>query len=483
MVRTVDELGSDFEKYAIIMNEQRYNQIAGLEFDKNIMESTSEVLISLSNEFLHSYDEPRSFYLNCIFTIAQGRKLPVSLELYEKRSNVISSSKYKFKDKPVNWGSWRQFNAQAKPDERKELFDEFISKAPEISSLIQKSFNISKQVYTLYDSDPLQAYLEKEYMTYDKIVDLITSLGDGARKPFLEATEHYAPEILQKDSFEYYDDFYVARGRIYSPLDKYFLKKDPIKIIKRILSYWGMEEYLKLIKVDSEDREKKSPSAFCFGIQIPSDVRVVYKKVSPFSDFTSVFHEFGHALHGASGNPEDPYWIRYLIPMSVAETFSIFLETLLEDPLFLEQELELPEEVAIDICNRRHFMGLYFLVFYAANSLMKLEYWRRDYTIEQASNAWGNFTKRFFWEMPSNYWLLHHITANYDIYSPSYILASIRVREWINQMVDEFGDSYWRDKEAGNVFKELAATRGNFDLSVWDMNPQTYLKQQAKLSF
>ncbi|MHA1972707.1 MAG: M3 family metallopeptidase [Candidatus Hodarchaeales archaeon] len=483
MVRSLDEIASDFEKYAIIMNEQRYNQTAGLEFDKKTMESTSEVLINLSNEFLHSYDEPRLFYLNCIATVARGRKLPVSLELYEKRNKVISSDKFTFKNKPVNWGSWRQFNARAKAEDRKELFDEFISKTPEISPLIQKSFNISKQVYTLYDSNPLPAYLEKEFITYDKIVDIITALGDGARKPFLEAAEHYAPEILQKENFEYYDDFYVARGVIYSPLNEYFQKKDPLKIIKKILTYWGMEENLKKIAVDSEDREKKSPSAFCFGIQIPNDVRVVYKKVSPFTDFTSIFHEFGHALHGSSGRSEDPYWVRYLIPMSVAETFSIFLETLLENPLFLQQELELPEDVATDICNRRHFMGLYFLVFYAANSLMKLEYWKRDYTIEQASNAWGNFTKRFFWEMPSNYWLLHHITANYDLYAPSYILASIRVREWINQMVDEFGESFWRDKEAGNVFKELAATRSNFDLSVWDMNPQPYLKEQSKLVF
>ncbi|MHA2110139.1 MAG: hypothetical protein ACW98W_01605 [Candidatus Hodarchaeales archaeon] len=75
---------------------------------------------------------------------------------------------------------------------------------------------------------------------------------------------------------------------------------------------------------------------------------------------------------------------------------------------------------------------------------------------------------------------------DYDVYAPSYMLASVRVKEWMNQMVDEFGEEFWRGeeaKQAGTVIRDLAATRANFDLSVWDMNPRPYLDEQSQLSF
>ncbi len=483
-VRSIEDLGAEFEKYVTQLFEQRYNQTAGLSYDKNLMEAHSETLVGLSSEFLNSYEEPRSFYLNSIHRIAEARKLPLSNEIYEKRMSLISTKKFSIHKKAVNWGSWRQFNAKSSdPEDRQRVFDEFVNKIPDLASLVMKRFNISRQVYSLYDSSPLETYLEKEFISYEKLCDLILALGDGARKRFLQAADHYAPEILNKETFDYFDDFYLARARIYSSLNKHFEKKNPISAVKSFLSNWGFENDLALIKVDSENREKKSPSAFCFGVQVPNDVRVVFKHVSPFSDFTSVFHEFGHAIHATSGNSTDPYWKRYVVPMSVAETFSVFLEMMLQYPPFLQQELGLSEDVIQEIIDRRHFMNLFFLVFYSANSLMKLEFWKREYTLDQASSRFQELTKRFFWEIPGDYWLLHHIMPDYDLYAPAYLLASIRVKEWINQMIDEYGDEFWKEKQAGTVFRDLAATRGEFDLTVWDMDPKPYLEEQSAFSF
>ncbi|MHA2176323.1 MAG: M3 family metallopeptidase [Candidatus Hodarchaeales archaeon] len=485
----LSDLSIEFEKYQILIFEQRYNQIAGLEYDKDLMQSSSETLVELSNTFLNEFTEPRNFYLYCISTIARARKLPLTLEIHENRSKILSTEKYSIHGKPVNWGSWRQFNAHEPENKhRKAVYDEFIEKAPDLAPMIIKRFNISKQVHTLYESSPLDLYLESEFIAYEKLRDFIITLGDGARKVFLESADHYAPEIIGKESFDYYDDFYLARGRIYSPLNKYFdfAKKNPQKIMEKLLSNLGFNSNLQQIKVDNENREKKSPSAFCFGIQIPDDVRVVYKKVSPFSDFASLFHEYGHAIHGTSGIKDDPFWKRYIVPMSVAETFSIFFEMLLQQPLYLKYELGLNEVAIQEILDRRHFMNLYFLVFYASNALMKIEYWKRNYSAEDASKRFQELTKRFFWEIPGDYWLTHHVMPDYDIYAPSYMLASVRVKEWMNQMIDEFGEEFWRGdqaKQVGAVIRDLAATRGEFDLSVWDMNTKPFLDEQSQFSF
>jgi len=138
------------------------------------------------------------------------------------------------------------------------------------------------------------------------------------------------------------------RGRIFRPLNRYFEGKDALNEVQRFLGSFGFETAK--IKVDVEDREKKSPSAFCFGIQIPNDIRICYRKVSPFSDFGSLFHEFGHGIHGASANPEDSVGKRYIVPMGVAETFSMLIGSMLETPMFLRDDLKIDEKAVNDCC-------------------------------------------------------------------------------------------------------------------------------------
>lgn len=382
----------------------------------------------------------------------------------------------------MNWGSWRQFNSQTDDfNKRKEVFDEFIKKAPIIAPLISKRMDISKEVYKQYGLTPLDSYLEFEGLGFEELRRILMRLGDNAREAFLAATDHFAPEVLGKPKTEYYDDFYTWRGRIFRPLNRHFEEKDALHEVQRFLESFGFET--KRIKVDAENREKKSPSAFCFGVQIPNDVRICYRKVSPFSDFGSVFHEFGHAIHGASANPDDSVWKRYIVPKGVAETFSILIESLLETPMFLEHDLKMDEKAVIEIVDRERFMNLAFLTFYAANSIMKIEFWKKAYSLKEASKRWQELTKRFFIEVPGDYWLLHHVMPDNDVYSPSYVIAAIRVAAIKEQLTEDFGDLWWRSRRAGDFVKELAKTRGEFDVKAWKLDPDLYLKEQLSLSF
>jgi hypothetical protein len=328
---------------------------------------------------------------------------------------------------------------------------------------------------------PLDSYLEFEQMTYDELQSFLMRLGDGAREPFLNSAEHYAPEILGKKKVEYFDDYYTWRGRIFRPLSKYFEGMSPLEKVGTFLSSWGFDAAK--INVDEEDREKKSPSAFCFGIQIPNDVRVVYRKVSPFSDFGSVFHEFGHGIHGISASPDDPVWKRYIVSRSVAETFSTLNESMLDTPEFLEEELQLQPEAVTEILDRRRFMDLAFLTFYAANSVMKMEFWRNRYNAEQAARRWQELTRRFFIEVPGYYWVLHHIMPNYDMYSPSYVIAAVRVQSIRKKLAEIFGGKWWKSREAGAYVKTLAATRGEFNVRAWPLNLDDFLEETKDISF
>jgi len=479
---SLEEIASRYEELKIKLTEQQYNQEAGLVYDRELMKKLSKQLIEVSLKFLKKFKKPRRMYLSSIETIADAERVEIDLDLHDKRMEKISTEKYTIAGKKVNWGSWRQFNAQTDdPKKRKEVFDEFVSKALVVAPIVKKRMDIAKDVYKRYGLTPLDSYLEFEGIAYDNLRNLLMKLGDDARDFFLTAAEHFAPEILGKKKVEYYDDFYTWRGRIYRPLNKYFEKMNPLKEIERLLTKLGFA--IDKIKVDSEDRENKSPSASCWGIQIPNDVRILFRRESPFSDFGSVFHEFGHGIHDVSANPKDSVWKRYLVARGVAETFSTLIESVLDTELFLRDDLKLERNTVNDILDRKHFMNLAFLTFYAANSIMKLEFWKKNYTIEDAAKRWQELTKRFFIETPGNYWLLHHVMPNYDLYSPSYVIAAVRVAAIRERLAEDYGEKWWRKLKAGAFIRQLAQTRGEFDVKEWKLKPETYLEEQKALSF
>ncbi|WXG44914.1 MAG: hypothetical protein WED04_12940 [Promethearchaeati archaeon SRVP18_Atabeyarchaeia-1] len=478
---SLDQIASRYEKLSNQLDEQYYNQDAGLTYDRELMKKLSGELTEVSREFLAKFTKPRSMYLDSIATIAQAERLEVELDFKDQRMEKVSTDKYVMNGKRVNWGNWRQFNSQTDdPKKRKEVFDEFISKAPSIAHLVEKRMGISREVYRRYKLTPLDAYLEYEEMTYADLINFLEKLGDGARSHFLKATDRFAPEILHEPRVEYYDDFYTWRGRIYKPLDKILEEKNPLAAVKKVLTSLGFDP--SKIKVDAEDRPNKSPSASCWGINIPNDVRILYRKTSPFEDIGSVFHEFGHGIHGTSADPSDTVWKRYIVPRSVAETFSILFEEITHDPVFLTQELKLEKTAVLGILDRLKFMNLAFLVFYAANSIMKTEFWKKNYTVEQAADRWQQLTKRFFIETPGYYWLLHHVMPDYDLYSPSYVIASVRVTTIWQKLGDEFGEPWWRNPRAGQYIRELAQTRGEFNIKQWKLDPSAYLEEQIATS-
>jgi len=479
---SLEELASRYERLNSQLTEQYYNQEAGLIYDRELMKQLSQKITETSLEFLEKFSEPRAMYLASLATIAQAERLEIELDFNDQRMEKISTDQHSISGLKVNWGNWRQFNSQTEdPQKRKEVFDEFIAKAPTISNLVEKRMNISKEVYKRYGLTPLDSFLELEQTSYNELSDLIKKLGDGAKQAFLTAAEHFALQVLHKTTTEYYDDFYTWRGRIYKPLSKYLESRSPLTEIRRVLENLGFAP--SALKVDDEDRPNKSPSASCWGIHVPNDVRVLYRKVTPFEDFGSLFHEFGHGIHDKSANPKDSVWKRYMVPTSVAETFSTLIESLLKNPLFLSQDLKLEEAAVQEIINRVRFMDLAFLTFYAANSVMKMEFWKNNYTIEEASRKWQELTKRFFIETPGNYWILHHVMPNYDLYSPSYVIAAVRVATIKERLVKDYGETWWRNVKAGEYVKQLAQTRGEFDIKAWRLNPDTYLNEAKSLNF
>lgn len=471
----------EWEMLYSIEAEELYNQYAGLDVNKDRMEKAAKDMIRISREFLQRH-QPENLRLKqgLVESIVVSEQTPVTHKLHEERNRVISS-KERFRGENVNWGNWRQFNSEAEPSKRKAVFDEFIQKASLIKSLIEEFFEISRQTYAKYNTTALEKYLEWEDVRYEDLHRLLEMLGDRAKSPFMKGAERYSEELFGKP-FDYYDDMYVFRSRVYHPLKRRFAKlKNPIEIVKDVFEEMGLD--LSRVNVDDADRPGKTPSPVTFYVQIPNDVRILFRQSDPFEDTSSVFHEMGHAIHGVSARSDKPIWNRYFTPIGVDETFSILFEHIVENPLVLNEVFKFNEEVANDIINRRHFMNLWFLVFYAANSILKLEYWRNNLSIEGASERYEELTARFFHRLPGDYWLLHHVMPSYNLYSPSYVIASVRVAELEQLLEHDYGDYWWKTKKAGRLLEELMSQRSDIDLSWSSLDPHPYLQRHTELSY
>ena len=146
--------------------------------------------------------------LGSIEDIAYSKTKKLELELHNTRNTKIISSTHKFNDSQVNWSTWRQFNSLEKNHlDRKDVFDEFITKTKFISSIVEARFSLIKQVYQEYQSikedatihgnniSPLSGYLENEKVSNNQLIEFIKSMGDRAKKPFRDELS----DISKKD--------------------------------------------------------------------------------------------------------------------------------------------------------------------------------------------------------------------------------------------------------------------------------------------
>ncbi len=145
---------------------------------------------------------------------------------------------------------------------------------------------------------------------------------------------------------------------------------------------------------------------------------------------------------------------------------------------FLTKQFKVSKEVAEEAVQRTRFMELYFLAFYAANSLMKIEFWEEGLSMEQANERYERYTEEFMGiRVPGKYWQLHHVMPDYDLYSPSYMIAAVRAAELDRKLENLFGANWWSDKRAGDYIRKTASDGASIKLSRFSkLDTRAYLK-------
>jgi len=205
------------------------------------------------------------------------------------------------------------------------------------------------------------------------------------------------------------------------------------------------------IHLDTEERPRKSPRAFCSAVRVPSDVRLVIMPRGGREDYNSLFHEAGHALHFAYTDPSAPFAFRCLGDYSVTESYAFLLNMLTRSPAWLQDVARVKPDPPYLRFGR--FYQLYYLRRYGA----KLTYERELHAAHRPGPALADRYVKLLGdamsvEIPG---ATHLSDVDDRFYCACYLRAWVLEVQLRSKLVSEFGDRWFARPDAGDYLRGL----------------------------
>jgi hypothetical protein len=252
-----------------------------------------------------------------------------------------------------------------------------------------------------------------------------------------------------KDSIR--SDFaFIKRAKKY---DRFFKKDILVPVFMGTLSGMGIDfSRHDNIHLDLEEREKKSPRAFCSAPKIPEEIYLVVMPGGGQDDFEAMFHEGGHSLHFGSTNPKLDFEYRCLGDNTVTEGYAFCMEQLMQNRKWLVDFLGMSPDEAGEFVYFSSLIKLWFCRRYAG----KLKYeliLHNGSPIEDKESIYRQILSSVnLMEYPEETYLKD---VDEGFYCTNYIRAWIFQSQLEEYIYRKFGRGWYKKKEAGSFLREL----------------------------
>jgi hypothetical protein len=207
------------------------------------------------------------------------------------------------------------------------------------------------------------------------------------------------------------------------------------------------------VTFDLDSRPNKSPRAFCAPVRVPGEVYLVVTPVGGRDDYSALFHEGGHAEHGANVDPALPFEFRRLGDNSVSETYAFLIQHLVENEewLTLHLGIEDPSELVAYARAER----LVYLRRYAAKIAYELEL--HDSDGHDDLDALAGRYARLLGDAVKVTWPTETFLADVDpgFYCACYLRAWALETHLRGHLEERFGPAWFDSPEAGGVLRRL----------------------------
>ena len=233
--------------------------------------------------------------------------------------------------------------------------------------------------------------------------------------------------------------------------DRYFSKDRLVGAFFETLKAMGIDPgAYGNIMIDTEDREKKTPRAFCAPVRVPEDVKLVIKPMGGWRDYEAFFHEGGHAWHFGSTDRRHPAEFRYLGDNSVTEGYAFLLEHLVTDKLWLKRYLGFEDSddyVRFALVNK-----LMFLRRYASKLIYEMKLHQARVTPELGDVYRATLQKGLKFRHSERHFLED---VDDGFYCAEYLRAWVFDGQLRAALAEKFGEEWFLSEKAGAYLKEL----------------------------
>lgn len=293
------------------------------------------------------------------------------------------------------------------------------------------------------------------YLKQQDFIDLKIEMEEFLDKTRDLYQEHFGKLLKKELGIALEDsvrsDFaFIKRAKKY---DRFFKKDIMVPVFMDTLSGLGIElSGFDNIHLDLEERENKSPRAFCSAPKIPEEIYLVVMPGGGQDDFEAIFHEGGHALHFGNTNKRLDFEYRYLGDNTVTEGYAFCLEQLMQNRKWLVDFLSMSPTVAGEFVYFSSLIKLWFCRRYAG----KLEY---ELILHDGSPIEGKdsiykqiLSSANSMEYPQETYLKD---VDEGFYCTNYIRAWMFQSQLEEYIYTKFGRDWYKKKKAGSFLREL----------------------------
>jgi len=456
-----NKIRQDVEDFATEKEREWFLNWAGLKEEMNLAPIykkyqhlfTKPLILEVKERRKHAKgeEERKLRYLQEFFV--SGYLDTVVKELSDKAETMQSKEKIKMNSEEIPFRlAVIKIANEPERNKRSKLFQarsKVVEKVinPVLKERMQKLHNTSielgyKNYMELFESVKNIDFLSLERIMHsfiDKTESLYVSLMDKALKDKIG---------VRLEDAERHDIAYFFRAKEY---DDYFKKEKAIGTLKETLANMGIHiDKQKNIAIDTEERPTKSPRAFCSGIKVPDEIKLVLMPHGGHDDYAALFHEAGHAEHFGCVNADLDMEYKRLGDSSVTETYAFLLEYLLTNENWLKQHT--PMKDARKYLDFLHLYKLFFVRRYSA----KLSYEIKLHTSESLEGMdkvyETTLDKVLKFKNGRTLYLLDHDDG---FYCAQYLQAWIFEEQLRTTLQKRFGEEWFNSAEAGEFLVKL----------------------------
>ena len=201
------------------------------------------------------------------------------------------------------------------------------------------------------------------------------------------------------------------------------------------------------IVFDTGEREGKHARAFCAPVRVPDEVYLVLRPHGGQTDWRTLLHELGHALHFAYTRGDLPFEFRWMGDNSVTESYAMLYDHLMQDDGWLRRYSSLGATHTPRFLRAPGFEELHFLRRYCAKLIYKERLYGGDV-------PWGALPDLYVETLTAATTFRYHAADAFVDVDPRYY--SVRyLRAWQLQavlndvLVEKYNDDWYRNPAAG----------------------------------